>query len=658
MSDYSDEVSADLELLDSLERKFLDLDRALDSGGVDRDAIHSLFRNAHNLKSAAATRCDEGAARLVHCIETSLDAMRSARIEPTRELVDTFLAGTDRLRERLAGGSPTDECDDIELIEAVGAIEKASERAATDAGVACLGFALSSEEESALERELALGARVYLTEKLLDGALGAKEVATLPIFDAIGGCGRVIAVRPERCEAPRGRESALRILFASELTPDDLFFMVFDPIRELKFPRGDERKGIGEILVSKPSAKTGRCEDRGRRDLRVDTEKLDKLFALVGELITAESFLAHCPDLPAKRPTRLGKALDSLGKITREIEETTMSIRMVPLESLFDRMERLARDTSRKLGKDIEFVVSGADKEMDKNAIEQLADPLSHLVRNAVDHGIEGARARQEAGKRERGRVELRAEYEGSDVLISVSDDGSGLDGRAVLRTAQEKGLAKAGEESVDDERIRELVFTPGFSTSKEITEVSGRGVGLDVVKRNVEKLRGRIELDWKQGEGATFSLRIPLTMAIIDAMVLRSGRYGFAIPMVEIREFFRPEASQLVRAGGARLALRGEFLPLFRLEDLLGHGPRSEASPSLGGKVAVVLERDGRRICLAVDQVVGAQQVVVKPLPLLMGVAEGLSGCCVMGDGSVIFIVDTGQAMAMAVEDANGSWN
>jgi two-component system chemotaxis sensor kinase CheA len=335
-----------------------------------------------------------------------------------------------------------------------------------------------------------------------------------------------------------------------------------------------------------------------------------------------------------------------------------MSIRMVPLEGLFDRMERLARDTSRKLGKDVEFAVSGADKEMDKNAIEQLADPLSHLVRNAVDHGLEDARTRRAAGKSEKGRVELRAEYEGSDVIISVTDDGAGLDGQAVLRKAVEKGLAKAGETNLGDERIREFVFMPGFSTSREITEVSGRGVGLDVVKRNVEKLRGRIELDWKKGEGSTFALRIPLTMAIIDAMVLRSGPYGFAIPMVEIREFFRPTSSQLVSAGGARLALRGEFLPLLKLEELLGRGARSDTSLRIEGKVAVVLERDGRRICLAVDQVVGAQQVVVKPLPHYMGETEGLSGCCVMGDGSVVFIVDTGRAMVMAVEDTNGSRN
>ena len=655
MSDYSDEVSADLELLDSLERKFLDMDRALEAGGVDRDAVHSLFRNAHNLKSAAAMRCDEGAARLVHCIETSLDAMRAGKIAPTRELVDAFLAGTDRIRERLSGATSSDERE-IELVEAIEAIAKASEKAVSDvSGPAGVGFALSSEEETALERELASGARVYLTEKLLDGSLGPEGVASLPIFEAIRGCGRIVAIRPERCEVPRGRECALCLLFASELSADDLLFVVFDPTREIKFPNR-------EALVSAPSA--GRCEDQGRRKLRVDTEKLDRLFALVGELITAESFLAHCPDLPTKKPARLAKAIDSLGKITREIEETTMSIRMVPLEGLFDRMERLARDTSRKLGKDIEFTVSGADKEMDKNAIEQLADPLSHLVRNAVDHGLEEPRARKEVGKSEKGRIELRAEYEGSDVIISVSDDGAGLDSQAVLRKAVEKGLAKADEGALAPERIRELVFMPGFSTSREVTEVSGRGVGLDVVKRNVEKLRGRIELDWKRGEGSTFALRIPLTMAIIEAMVLRSGPYGFAIPMAEIREFFRPTASQLVSAGGARLALRGEFLPLLKLEDLLGRGARSDTSPRsiasrcIEGKVAVVLERDGRRMCLAVDQVVGAQQVVVKPLPHHMGEIEGLSGCCVMGDGGVVFIVDTGRAMAMAVEDANGSRN
>lgn len=647
MSDDTDEVSACLELLDGLERKFLDMDRDLDGRGVDRDAVHSLFRNAHNLKGALALRGDAAATSLVHGIETSLDAMRSGRLRPTRELVDAFLSAADRLRSLLAADAGTsgedgglDSCRGlVEAIERAGA---AAEAAATEDGPAesvsaAAGFALSPDEESACRAELAGGARIFVAEKLLDGTLSPEKLADLPVFESIRAVGRIIATRPAFERVERGRESALSILFASALTEEDLLFVVFDPFRELKLriPEGGKRPGEGEAV---------------RRDLRVDTAKLDKLFDLVGELITAEAMLAAIPELAGQKNPRFAKSFGALAKITRDLQETAMAVMMTPLESLFDRMARLVRDLSRKVGKRVELVASGEDTEMDKNAIELIADPLVHIIRNAVDHGIESPEARRSAGKDEVGRISIGAQYEGSDILVSVSDDGAGLDRDAILRKAIDRGLVEGDGGDLDEAQIRNLIFLPGFSTSAEVSDISGRGVGLDVVKRNLEKLRGGVEVSWKPGMGTTFILRVPLTLAIIDAIGVRAGGCSYSIPVADIREFFKPGGEAALGAGFDVIALRDEFLPLIRLEEALG--PLASGAPSpprartLDG-VAIVVSRGGKKACLLIDEVVGAQQVVVKPLPDYLGKVEGLSGCSVNGDGSVSFIVDSSRLMA-----------
>ena len=336
-----------------------------------------------------------------------------------------------------------------------------------------------------------------------------------------------------------------------------------------------------------------------------------------------------------------------------------MAVRMIPLEGLFDRMARLVRDLSRKVGKRVEFVVSGEDTEMDKNAIEEIADPLVHIIRNAVDHGIEGPEERRAAGKPEKGRISLAARYEGSDILISVSDDGTGLDRAAILGKAIERGLVSGDGSSLGDDEIRDLIFLPGFSTTDTVSDISGRGVGLDVVRRNLERLRGSVELTWKEGEGSTFLLRVPLTMAIIDAITVRAGSGSYSIPVADILEFFKPSASQLVKAGGEAVALRDEFLPLIRLEDALarraagevGQGEKAPERKSIDEGVVLVVAHGGKKACILIDEVIGAQQVVVKPLPGYLGQAEGLSGCSVNGDGGVSFIVDTGRLIGMSLE-------
>jgi two-component system chemotaxis sensor kinase CheA len=616
--------------------------------------------------------------------------MRAGKLEPTRALVDAFLASADRIRALLEGGTlAEEECG--RMIEAVERETRAAGEAfaarADGGSEPAAGFDLDPAEAASLA-SAAPGSRLFLVEKLLDGSLDASETAALPIFETLRDIGTVVAVRPAPADVPRGRESVLRVLFVSALTLEELSFAVFDPLREIgpvrrpaaAPPRGrigeilvgmgavDEAsvgealdlrdRPLGEVLVGTgrvaPAAVEKALEIQGsagdragigrRRDVRVDTAKLDRLFDLVGELVTAEAMLAASPDIVGLRLPRFAKSFASLSKITRDLQETAMSARMVPVEGLFDRMRRLARDLSRKLDKRVDLVVTGAETEMDRNAIEELADPLSHMIRNAIDHGIEPPELRRAAGKPEKGIVRLCAACEGSDIVITVSDDGAGLDRAAILRKAVQRGLLppeRADGADVSDGELRDIVFLPGFSTSDAVSDVSGRGVGLDVVKRNVERLRGVVSLSWTPGRGTSFAMRVPLTLAIIDAIAVREGGCCYAIPASDIREFFRLAEGSIIRAGVEAIAFRGETLPLARL----GAEPGVKAAPSIEeGKVAVVVARGAEKRCVLVDEVLGAQQVVVKPLPPGLGEHRGISGCSISGDGGVSFIVDTGR--------------
>ena len=642
-----DEASAGLELLDSLERQLLGLDRAGADCGVDREAVHSLFRTAHSIKSAVALRGNACATGLVHHMESSFDAMRSGRIGPTKVLIDAFLSSTDLLRACLEG-LDIDERHCLDLVDAIELGSAEAEGAAADSK-GSPGFELRPEEERRFREATAAGEKAYVAEKLLDGSLPAEKVAALPVFESIAEIGTIIASRPTLERVVQGRESLLSILFATSLGEEELFLRVFDPFREVRIPRRKPE----EAAARAPEPVTGLVERRiaPRRDVRVETEKLDKLFDLVGELITAEAMLRHCADLAGLDAPQFSRSCAAVEKITRDLQETTTSIRMVPLEGLFDRVERLVRDTSRKLGKKIELRVSGGEVEMDKNAIELLSDPLAHLVRNAIDHGIESAEARRAAGKGEEGTIGLEARQEGSEILVSISDDGAGLDREAILRKARQAGLLRPGECEPDDETIWSFIFQPGFSTSEEVTEVSGRGVGLDVVRRNLEKMRGRVSVSTHPGRGSCFVLRVPLTLAIIDAISVRAGGRSYAIPVADVREFFRLEEALVTKAGCEVVSLRKEHLPLIRLGEELARAGAS--GPDGAGRVGVVLVvgQGARKACLLVDEVVGSQQVVIKPLPGYMGGIEGISGCSIGGDGSVSLIVDTVRLVARCIE-------
>ncbi len=430
-----------------------------------------------------------------------------------------------------------------------------------------------------------------------------------------------------------------------------------------------QERPLGEILVADGAVKSedlekalelqkeqigrperGQVEEIQRKEIRVDTSKLDKLFDLVGELITAEAIVLNSSDLQGLKLDNFSKSFAGLNKISREIQETTMMIRMIPLESLFQKMTRLVRDLSRKSNKQVEFHVAGQDTEMDKNVIEQISDPLVHIIRNAIDHGLEPAEARATAGKIAAGSIHLSARYEGSEIWISVKDDGAGLDRGRILAKAVEKGMVKGDPAAMADKDVWAMIFEPGFSTAAKVTEVSGRGVGMDVVKKNLERIRGKVDIRTEAGEGTEFILKIPLTMAIIDGITVRAGKNYYSIPLGDILEFFKVTTSQLTIAerGEVTVALRGKVLPLVKLGEVFNI-PGAVLDPTEG--IVIVLHSGGHNACLLIDEVVGNQQIVVKSLSEYLGKVEGISGCSILGDGTVSFIIDTGKLLSLRLE-------
>ncbi|MFO7850412.1 MAG: chemotaxis protein CheA [Spirochaetia bacterium] len=430
-----------------------------------------------------------------------------------------------------------------------------------------------------------------------------------------------------------------------------------------------QRMKLGEILVNTGAAKEdevekalekqGKTPEKGdqfssyrmkRKDIRVDTERLDTLFDLMGELITAEAMVLNNPDLEGHDLPNFDRASGYLSKISREMQELTMSIRMIPLEGLFSKMRRLVRDLSKKFEKPVNFVVSGEGTEMDRNVMEEISDPLVHIIRNSLDHGVEDKETRRKAGKPEEGTVKLSAGYEGNEIWITVSDDGAGLNREKLIKKAEERGVLTGNPDEMSDDEVWKIIFEPGFSTSEKVSEISGRGVGMDVVKKNIEKLRGKIDLRSVEGQGSTFILRIPLTLAIIDAINFTVGPQLYSLPITDVLKFHKASRSEITKTETDREVInyRGEVIPIVKLHEFFKVG--SEIPEVEDGIVVVAQARD-KKIALLVDEILGYRQVVIKALPGFMDDIRALSGCSIMSDGKVTLIIDTGSLIGYVLE-------
>ncbi|HAU32539.1 MAG: CheA signal transduction histidine kinase [Desulfotomaculum sp. 46_296] len=374
--------------------------------------------------------------------------------------------------------------------------------------------------------------------------------------------------------------------------------------------------------------------------IRVDVEKLDTLLDLVGELVIAEAMVVNNQTLRGLQIDRFEKTVTQLDKITREIQEVSMSMRMIPLGGTFRKMVRLVRDLANKENKKVNLEIIGEETEVDKTIIEHISDPLVHLIRNAVDHGIENPQERRAVGKPETGRLTIEAKHSLGEVWIIVEDDGKGLNRERILQKGVERGLIYDGDNDLKDEEIWKLIFEPGFSTAEQVSDISGRGVGMDVVKKNIEKLRGRVDIRSKPGKGAMFIIRIPLTLAIIEGMVVKVGQTRYIIPIVSIKESFQTRADQITYTPDKLeiVSVRGELLPVLRLHELYNIEPLRQ---ELSDGILVIVANEENKCCLFVDELIGQQQIVIKGLPAYLGHAKGISGCAILSDGDISMILD-----------------
>ncbi len=371
----------------------------------------------------------------------------------------------------------------------------------------------------------------------------------------------------------------------------------------------------------------------------MDTGKLDYLVEMVGELVIAQSLIQHDPDIAALHSARLTRNLGQLTRITADVQRVAMAMRMIPVGQLFGRMVGLVRDLARKSGKQANLELSGEDTELDRNMVEELADPLMHMIRNAVDHGAEPPEARVACGKSPIARIDLKAYHKGGFINIEISDDGRGLVREKILAKAQQRGLVSGGEH-LSDQEVFSFIFEPGFSTAEKITDVSGRGVGMDVVRKQIVKLRGRIDIASRPGHGSTFIIKLPLTMAIIEGLVVAVGAQRYIVPIFTVKEMFRPAPGSItsIPDGGEMVLVRGSLLPILRLHRRFGVVPTSEEASE---GVLIVVETARKTFCIQVDELIGKQEVVIKSLGETFKDVTGVAGGSILGDGRVGLILD-----------------
>lgn len=373
--------------------------------------------------------------------------------------------------------------------------------------------------------------------------------------------------------------------------------------------------------------------------LKVETDKLDTLIDMVGELVIAQSLVAQAADVKTLASSKFMRSMAQLARTTKDLQRTALSLRMVPVGGTFRKMNRVIRDLSVRSGKEIELVIEGEDTELDRTIVEEIHDPLLHMIRNSVDHGIEKPETRVAACKSASGRITLSAFHQGGSVVIQIKDDGGGLNREKILRKANELGLLESGA-ALTDKDVFELIFAPGFSTADAVTDISGRGVGMDVVRRNIEQLRGKIEIQSAQGQGTTFSIFLPLTLAIIDGLIVRVGANRYIFPTLAVRESLRPTASMVSTVHGKAdlVSVRGKHVPLLRLAEFLG--VQADCTDATAA-VLVVIESDGAQRCVLVDELIGKQEIVIKSLGDTFHQNPILAGAAILGDGRVGLILD-----------------
>lgn len=675
------------ENLDRMEKLLLDLD--IES--ADDEEMNAIFRCAHSIKGGAATFGFKDVAELTHQMETLLDKLRRHELEPTSSMVDVLLQSGDALRGQLArhqNGGEGAELDTTELLfniramsageaPAIAAPAAAPAPVAKEPAVAAAAASVLAEPAPAKP-----GARVL---ELRIGPLDKPEEANnvVDLFKEITDLGTI-----EPLDNGMPADGMRRFKVCTTSTDSDLLdLLTFHVSREqvALLPLGDgygfhhgapgapqaEEADVGygffddapgspiqagtpsstEVAAASaapkaaPKAAAPKAEKPAAAleasTLRVSVEKVDQLINLVGELVITQAMLAqNSQGMDPALYQQLAAGLADLDRNTRDLQESVMSIRMIPMSMVFSRFPRMLRDLAAKLGKKVDFVTLGEATELDKGLVEKITDPLTHLVRNSCDHGIESPADRLAKGKPETGTITLSASHQGGSIVIEVRDDGRGLSREKLLKKARERGIH--APDSMSDQDVWSLIFAPGFSTADVVTDVSGRGVGMDVVKKNITALGGTVDIDSAEGYGMRVSVRLPLTLAIMDGMSIGVGEEVYILPLSSVVESFQvqPDMVKTIGGSGRVVEVRDEYMPVLEMEHVF-NVPRFDFEHVSG--IMVVVEAEGGRIALLVDELLGQQQVVVKNLEANYRKVNDVSGATIMGDGRVALILDVG---------------
>lgn len=656
----------------------------------DIDLLNRIFRGAHSIKGNSGMFGFTAVSQFTHKMESVLDQLRSSQMVVTVEITDLLLQSLDCLKT-LIDCAKTGESPDEDQIARLGAQLEACQ-GGTPAATPSAAAASPRQSQVAGTHHFTITwvPPRYLFQRGLDPVQFIKELGDLGSVTSVTlDPSRLPALKdldPEQCYLGWTIEmdtvKDLKVIEAVfDFVREDSTLTIVDtpppaeeshgstegtkPLGEILVETGvvsqsqlnqalSQQKRVGEILVEQKIATPEQISEALKKQtesstpskkaetpsIRVDTVKIDRLINLVGELVITQSMLS---DLGSRFDmSQLPVLLERVAQLernTREIQERVMGIRMVPIGNAFSRFPRLVRDLSGKAGKKIHLILSGEETELDKTVIESIGDPLTHLVRNSADHGLEPPDERLAAGKSEQGTIRLNAFHEGGNICITVEDDGRGLNRDKILAKGIKQGLISETEK-LSDEQIWMLIFKPGFSTAEKVTDVSGRGVGMDVVKRNIEGLGGTVSIKTSAGKGTTFTLKLPLTLAIIEGMTVRVGRDTYIVPLLSILESIQPKREMIktLVGKGELVNVRGTYLPLMRLYDVFRLEPEL-SDPTKA--ILLILETEGERVAVMVDEILGQQQVVIKSMEQNFRKIEGVAGATILGDGTVGFILD-----------------
>lgn len=647
--------------LDAMESGLLGLD--FESGDIDPEVVNAIFRAAHSIKGGAGTFGFTEIGGFTHLLETLLEELRSLKRPWTADIVDALLKGVDATRSML------DSATQGEPIPAATQLEQRfQDILASSPDAAAANTAESSV--AAAEAELP-GLKTWNIKFVPEPDVAQQGNDPLRIIRALASLGTVEvealtdSLKPladhdaETC--PLGWNVRLETS-DSEADIRDIFAWVEDAC-ELEVtpaqPAAVEKTDTLQASVKTPAAASGAApaaRPAAKKDtassIRVSVDKIDSLINLVGELVITQAMLQQRAEgLDPVEHESLLTGLGQLDRNTRHLQEAVMSTRMLPVDFVFSRFPRLVRDTAAQLGKSVKLVTEGEGAELDKGVIEKIVDPLNHIVRNSIDHGVEMPDEREAAGKDATATVRLSAWHQGGNIIIEVADDGKGLDREKILAKARKNGMEIP--EGIADDDVWNLIFMPGLSTAEAVTDLSGRGVGMDVVKKNIQSLGGAVDVTSKTGEGTRVTIRLPLTLAILDGMTVRVGNEIMVLPLGSVVESLQIEEKDIRSVGGERslLKVREEFVPVVRLDEFFGY--KQDDEDPLEAKLVVVVEDDREKLALVISDLVGQQQVVVKNLETHYKPVDGVAGATILGDGRVALIVDVGGMQRAITEKA-----